>query len=477
VKSLRIAILSSEAVPFAKTGGLADVAGALPKALLAAGADAMLALPLYEQIDRALLDKLVIDNLEVEWLGGLARAQVWYTEKAGAPTFLIDAPGYFARPSVYGFRDDHRRFAFFCRAALALLRRTGASPDIVHGNDWHCGFAVAELRGRRAYDSFYRRTGTLFSIHNMAYQGAFDPAELGSLGFGATELRNAFTMNGTAAALKAGLMTADALSTVSPRYALEIQSPEHGHGLEWVLRARSDRLAGITNGVDYDVWDPGSDPHIPAHYCADDLTGKRICKLELLRRFGLPEDLDRPIIASISRLTSQKGYDLIKEAAGAILDTGAFFVALGSGAGEYEDLLQSMHDHAPGQVGVYIGFNEPLAHHIEAGADMFLMPSLFEPCGLNQMYSMRYGTVPVVRATGGLDDTVEDFDRVRGTGTGFKFGRYTASAMLEKIHEALYCYAEPETWRKIQLSGMRTDNSWQAAARKYLELYQAVLRM
>jgi starch synthase len=477
VKSLRIAILSSEAVPFAKTGGLADVAGALPKALLAAGADALLALPLYEQIDRALLDKLVIDNLEIEWLGGLARAQVWYTEKSGAPTFLIDAPGYFARPSIYGFRDDHQRFAFFCRAALALIKRTGAPPDIVHGNDWHCGFAVAELRGRRPYDPFYGRTGTLFSIHNMAYQGAFDPAELGGLGFGAAELRNAFEMNGTAAALKAGLMTADALSTVSPRYALEIQSPEHGYGLEWVLRARSDRLVGITNGVDYDVWNPGSDPHIPAHYGADDLTGKRICKLELLRRFGLPEDLDRPIIASISRLTSQKGYDLIKEAAGAILDTGAFFVALGSGASEYEDLLQRMRDYAPRQVGVYVGFNEPLAHHIEAGADMFLMPSLFEPCGLNQMYSMRYGTVPVVRATGGLDDTVEDFDRVRGTGTGFKFGRYTASAMLEKIHEALYCYAEPETWRKIQLSGMRTDNSWQAAARKYLELYRAVLRM
>jgi starch synthase len=477
VKSLRIAILSSEAVPFAKTGGLADVAGALPKALVAAGADAMLALPLYEQIDRALLDKLVIDNLEVEWLGGLARAQVWYTEKAGAPTFLIDAPGYFARPSIYGFRDDHQRFAFFCRAALALIKRMGAPPDIIHGNDWHCGFAVAELRARRAYDPFYSRTGTLFSIHNMAYQGAFDPVELGSLGFGAAELRNAFTINGTAAALKAGLMTADALSTVSPRYALEIQSPEHGHGLEWVLRARSDRLVGITNGVDYDVWNPGTDPHIPAHYGADDLTGKRICKLELLRRFGLPEDLDRPIIASISRLTSQKGYDLIKEAAGAILDTGAFFIALGSGASEYEDLLQRMRDHAPRQVGVYKGFNEPLAHHIEAGADMFLMPSLFEPCGLNQMYSMRYGTVPVVRATGGLDDTVEDFDRTRGTGTGFKFGRYTASAMLEKIHEALYCYAEPETWRKIQLSGMRTDNSWQAAARKYLELYQAVSRM
>jgi starch synthase len=477
VKTLRIAVLSSEAVPFAKTGGLADVAGALPKALCGLGADALLVLPLYEQIDRRHLSGQIIDNLEVEWRGGSARAAVWYSDAPGAPTFLIDAPQYFGRPSIYGFRDDHERFAFFCRAALALFKRLGPPPHIVHGNDWHCGFAAAELRARRAFDPFYAQTRTLFSIHNMAYQGTFDPGELHSLGFGAPDLRSAFMLEGAASALKAGLMLSDALSTVSRRYALEIQMPEHGHGLEWVLRARRDRLVGITNGVDYDVWNPESDPHIPAHFNADDLAGKRICKLELLRRFSLPEDTERPVIASITRLTSQKGYDLIKEAAGAILDTGVTFIALGSGASEYEDLLQRMRDHAPRQVGVFKGFNEPLAHHIEAGADIFLMPSLFEPCGLNQMYSMRYGTVPVVRATGGLDDTVEDFDRTRGTGNGFKFERYTASAMLEKIHEALYCYAEPETWRTIQLNGMHVDNSWQAAAQKYLELYAAVTRM
>jgi starch synthase len=477
VKSLRLAILSAEAVPFAKTGGLADVAGALPKALTAAGAEVLLSLPLYEQIDRALLGGMVIDNLEVEWPGRLARAQVWYSDAPGAPTFLIDAPEYFARPSIYGFRDDHERFAFFCRASLALLKRLGPPPLIVHGNDWHCGFAAAELHGRRSYDPFFSRTRTIFSIHNMAYQGAFDPGELNTLGFGTPDLRNAFMMNGTASALKAGLMTSDALSTVSRRYAMEVQTSEYGHGLEWVLRARSDRFVGITNGIDYEVWDPGRDPHIPAHYSADDLSGKRICKLELLRYFGLPQEAERPIVASISRLTPQKGFDLIKEAAGALLETGAFFIALGSGAGEYEDFLQMMRDHAPRQVGIYKGFNDPLAHQIEAGADIFLMPSRFEPCGLNQMYSMRYGTVPVVRATGGLDDTVEDFDRARSAGNGFKFGPYTAAAMLEKIHEALYCYAEPETWRKIQLNGMRTDHSWQAAAQKYLELYAAAARM
>ncbi|PYS51793.1 MAG: hypothetical protein DMF68_03055 [Acidobacteria bacterium] len=473
---MRVAILSSEAVPFAKTGGLADVAGALPKALSENGEDAMLLLPLFEQIDRKYLREEIIDNLDVDWRGRSYRARVFYSDATGAPSFLIDAPEYFARNSIYGFRDDHERFAFFCRAALALFKRLGAPPDIVHLNDWPGGFAAAEIRSRRNFDSYYARTRTLFSIHNLAYQGAFNASDLWILGFG-DDVRDAFMMDGTASALKAGLMTSDALSTVSRRYAFEIQTPEFGHGLEWILRARRDRLVGITNGVDYDVWNPATDPHLPAHYDINNMDGKRECKRALLREFWLPEDLDRPIIANISRLTAQKGYDLIKEAGGAILETGAFFVALGSGASEYEDFLQAMRDHAPRQVGIYKGFNEPLAHRIEAGADIFLMPSLFEPCGLNQMYSTRYGTVPVVRATGGLDDTVQDFDRVSQTGNGFKFEHYTALAMLDKIYEALYCYAEPDLWRTIQLNGMRVDNSWRAAAQKYIELYRRVAQM
>ncbi len=446
-------------MPFAKTGGLGDVAGALPKALRSVGVDATLLLPLFEQTDRKLLGGRIIDNLEVEWLGSTRRASVWLSEEAGAPAFLIDAPEYFARASVYGFSDDHERFAFFCRAALALLKRLGQPPDIVHLNDWPGGFAAVELRARRQSDAFYARTRTLFSIHNLAYHGSFSPGDLERFGFGAQDMRDAFMLEGAASALKAGLMKSDMLSTVSRRYALEIQTPEFGHGLEWILRARRDHLAGITNGVDYDVWNPETDPHITAHFSAQDLSGKRICKLELLRRFHLPEDLERPLIASISRYTPQKGFDLVKEAAGQILSTGAFFVSLGSGSREYEDFFQALRDHAPRQVGVYRGFNEPLSHQIEAGADIFLMPSKFEPCGLNPMYS-------------GLNDTVEDFDRARGTGNGFKFGPYTASAMLEKISEALYCYAEPEVWRRIQSNGMSVDNSWQAVALKYLELYR-----
>ena len=476
-KSLRVAILSSEAVPFAKTGGLGDVAGALPKALQNEGADVVLIHPLHGQTKREHLAEQVFDNLEVEWMGGVRRASVWYSEATGAPAFLINAPEYFMRPDVYGYRDDHERFAFFCRAALALMGRLGPAPDVVHGNDWPCGFAAVWLKAGRPYGGFLSRTRTLFSIHNLAYQGMFDPEDLWRLGFKDGDEQNVFLKDRVASALKAGLMTSDALSTVSRRYSFEIQTPEHGHGLDWLLRMRSDRLVGITNGVDYDVWDPSRDPHLAANYSAEDLAGKLACKLDLLRRFGLPEEPERPVIACVSRLTPQKGFDLIKQAAGRLLEAGAFFVALGSGASEYEDFLQALHDHAPGRVGIYKGFSEPLAHQIEAGADIFLMPSLYEPCGLNQMYSMRYGTVPVVRATGGLDDTVENFDRARGTGNGFKFGPYSAHAMLEKIYEALYCYRQPEVWRAIQLNGMREDNSWAAAARKYIEVYRAVARM
>ncbi len=473
---MRVAILTSEAVPFAKTGGLGDVAGALPKALNAvADVDASLILPLYEQTPRALLRAQLFDNLEVEWLGGTRHAAVWYSEAIGAPTFLIDAPYYFARNSIYGFRDDHERFAFFCRAALALLRRIGPPPDVVHGNDWPSGFALAELNARRSFDNYYARTRTLLSIHNLAYQGGFDPAALGPLGFAYGEVHNAFLADGAASALKAGLLLSDMLSTVSRRYAYEIQTPAQGNGLDWLLRMRRDRLVGITNGVDYDIWNPAADPHIAAHFTADDLAGKRACKLALLRHFHLPEEVDRPIVAIISRLVAQKGYDLIQQAAGRILETGAFFIALGAGAQVYEDFLQSLRDHAPQRVGIFKGYaGEPLAHQIEAGADIFLMPSLYEPCGLNQMYSMRYGTVPVVRATGGLDDTVENFDRARGTGNGFKFQAYSAEALLGSLYEALYCYAEPAVWRTIQLNGMRADNSWQAAARKYVEVYRAL---
>ena len=473
---MRIAILSSEAVPFAKTGGLADVAGALPKALAKHAVDARVIMPLYQQIDRSVLSDAVIEDVPVQWRGQVRPTRVCQSDAAGAPAYLIDAPEYFSKPSIYGYSNDHERFAYFSRAALALVKHLDWQPDVIHGNDWPCGFAMMEVRARRRHDEFFRPIKTLFSIHNLAYQGAFDPTDLWWLGFGEAPDRDDFLLESAASALKAGLVAADALSTVSRRYSQEIQTAEHGSGLDWLLRARRDRLAGITNGVDYDLWNPETDPHIAANFSGDDLSGKLECKLDLLRRFGLPAEPERPIIAIISRLVAQKGYDLIRQLAGEILQTGSFFIARGAGAKEYEDFLQSWHDHAYNRVGIYKGYaGEPLAHQIEAGADMFLMPSYYEPCGLNQMYSMRYATVPIVRATGGLDDTVENFNPIQGTGNGFKFHEYNAGAMLEKLREALYFYSRPEDWQKIQLNGLAIDNSWDAAAQKYVQLYQEII--
>lgn len=471
---MRVAFLSSEAVPFAKTGGLGDVAGALPKALVGQGVDACLIHPLYDTTDRGLLRERLFDNLEVDWLGGRRTVSVYLSDAAGVPAFLIDAPEFFARGKVYGYSDDHYRFAFFGRAALALLGRLGQAPDVLHGNDWPCGFALTWLWAGRPWGGFLGQTRTLMSIHNLAYQGLFDPGDLYRLGFRGGEESNVFMSNGAASSLKAGLMTCDAISTVSPRYSFEIQGPEQGYGLDWLMRQRRDRLVGITNGVDEDVWDPATDPHLAANFSAEDLAGKSECKLELLRRFGLPEELDRPVIASISRLVAQKGFDLVKQVAWQMLEAGAYLVSLGSGEREYESFFQRLKESAPNRVGIYRGFNEPLAHQIEAGADIFLMPSLYEPCGLNQMYSMRYGTVPVVRATGGLDDTVEQFDPETGAGNGFKFGPYNAQALLDQVREALHWYARPDAWRRIQSNGMGVDNSWGAAARKYVRLYHAL---
>lgn len=473
---MRVAVISAEAVPYSKTGGLGDVAGALPKALNQIGVDSILITPCYLQTKGEYIWKTAIDDLWVDWRGSRYPAKAFYSEANGSPTFLIDAPSYFHRDSIYGYTEDYERFAFFNRAALTLLRRLGRAPDIVHLNDWHCGFAAVELASQRRWDAYWRNTRTVFSVHNMAYQGGFAESELWKFGFADDLERNSFLFNGYASAMKAGLSASDILSTVSPRYAREIQTPEHGYGLDWLVRARTERMFGITNGVDYEVWNPETDPEIAAHFNADDLSGKMVCKRALLEQFSLPVELDRPILANITRLTAQKGIDLMVKAAGDMLAAGAFIISLGSGEKHYEDLWQRLRDHAPHRVGIYRGYSEPLAHKIEAGADIFMMPSKFEPCGLNQMYSLRYGTVPVVRAVGGLDDTVRHFDRVNGSGNGFKFGPYRADAFVESLYEALFAYGDKDVWQKLQQNGMREDNSWENAAGNYVELYKLALR-
>jgi len=472
---MRVAVISAEAVPYSKTGGLGDVAGALPKALKAVGVDSVLITPCYWQTKGEYLWNTAIDDLEVNWPGGTYHAKAFYSEANGSPTFLIDAPSYFHRDSIYGYREDYERFAFFNHAALTLLKHIGAPPDIVHLNDWHCGFAAVELAEARRWDPYWRNTRTVFSIHNMAYQGGFGLDRLWDLGFGSEFDRYAFSFNGYGSAMKAGLEVSDMLSTVSRRYAHEIQTAENGYGLEWLTRRRANRLIGITNGVDYEVWNPETDKELPANFNIDNLDGKRECKRSLLQEFSLPVELDRPILANITRLTAQKGIDLMMQVAADVIETGAYIISLGSGEKKYEDFWQSLRDYAPRQVGIFRGYNEPLAHRIEAGADMFMMPSKFEPCGLNQMYSLRYGTVPIVRAVGGLDDTVQNFDAVTGAGNGFKFGPYQADKFLESIYEALFAYADPRVWRTIQRNGMSVDNSWENAAKKYVELYRWTL--
>lgn len=468
---MRVAILSAEAVPYSKTGGLADVAGALPKALKRIGVDSVLITPCYLQTKGENLWHLAVDDLWVDWRSFRYKARAFYSEANGSPTFLIDAPEFFHRSAIYGFREDYERFAFFSSSALSLIKKLGRPPDIIHLNDWHTGFAAVKLAKLRYYDSYWRNIRIVFSIHNLAYQGGFDLNELWKLGFGSEFERNAFLFNGYASAMKAGIAVSDVISTVSKRYSLEIQTPEFGHGLDWLLKLRANRLFGIVNGIDYEVWNPETDPILPANYSFRDLNGKKACKIALLESFGLPVNSEKPIFASISRLTIQKGIDLIMKVASEILRTGAYIIALGSGEWHYENFWQHLRDLAPKQVGVYIGYNEELAHMIEAGADIFLMPSRFEPCGLNQMYSLRYGTVPIVHAVGGLDDTVKNFDAVNLTGNGFKFYQFTPVSFLEKIYEAFFFYYDKELWQRIQINGMKEDNSWENAARKYLDLY------
>jgi starch synthase len=480
---MRVFLAASEVFPFSKTGGLGDVAGALPKALARVGCDISVVTPRYTgmgggpgDVVSADAGQLLFDNLHIPFAGGVKFASVRLTYLDGAPVYFIDNDEYFGRGYIYGYGDfDAERFAFFSRATLELAKRLGPPPDLIHCNDWQTGFIPAYLRRVYNRDPFFVRTATLFTIHNLGYQGLFNPGLLPLLGFGTDVFEQGMEFHGMANALKSGLVFATALSTVSRKYASEIQTPEFGHELDLLLRRRRGDLLGILNGVDYSEWDPEHDGHIAAAYSISDLKGKIECKRDLLGQFYLPEDIDAPILASISRLTVQKGIDLIAESIWRILDTGAYFILLGSGSKHYEDFFQHVRDSRPSQVGVYFGYNTILAHKIEAGADMFLMPSAYEPCGLNQMYSLRYGTVPIVRGVGGLDDTIANFERTTGKGNGFKFYEYAPERLLEKFYEGLIAYHEPQLWRRLMINGMSADHSWDRAAHQYMDAYHKVI--
>ncbi len=465
----KILMVASEATPFAKTGGLADVIGALSPTLRARGAEVAVIMPRYRNINVHGLP-IVYQDLQV-WLGQHSyTANVFRTVERGVPYFFVDSPPLFDREGLYGdatgdYADNDVRFAVFSRAVLTMVRHV-YRPTVLHCHDWQSALVPIYARTLFGADPTYIGIPAILTIHNLGYQGLFPPESLPRMALDGNVFHpDCLEFFGKVNLLKGGIVTADAVTTVSPTYAHEIQSPSLGFGLDGVLRSRAGVVSGILNGVDYTEWDPATDPLIPANYSPEDLRGKRACKAGLLAEFGLPEKPDRPVLGMVSRLVEQKGFDLLQKIEAELFAEDIAFVILAGGNPKYEAWLERLRAAYPGQVGVRIAYDNRVAHMIEAGADMFLMPSQYEPCGLNQIYSLRYGTVPVVRATGGLDDTID-------SSTGFKFREYAGAALLDSIRQALGAFRDRERWTGMMLAGMRQDFSWTASAGQYLALYQ-----
>jgi starch synthase len=480
---LSIVLVTPEAHPFAKTGGLAEVAGALPDALARAGHSVTIVLPRYRGIAIA-AQGATRHHIDVRF--GAHSQPVTIIEQAlkkGVTVALVDVPELFDRDGLYGnaagdFPDNAWRFAVFSRAALEYIRHTGVRPSIIHAHDWQTGLVPVYQKMHFASEPIIGGVPCVFTIHNLAFQGVFPPSTLPGIGLGWEVLDvQAMEYWGQISYLKGGINFSEKITTVSPRYSKEILHPEIGFGFDGILARRAQDLVGILNGIDTQRWNPAHDEFVPASFTAETLDLKRNAKRAVLEAAGLESRdaaLARPLIGLVSRLTDQKGFDLIAAAIEWLLQLDVSWVMLGSGERRYEDLWGAAAATFPGRVSATIGFDERLAHLIEAGSDMFLMPSRFEPCGLNQMYSLRYGTVPIVRATGGLDDTVQDYDPSSGEGTGFKFRDYTPPALLGAVERALATFRRPEAWRRIQQAGMRLDHSWDASAREYVKVYRAL---
>jgi starch synthase len=480
-KRVRILFVASEGLPFSKTGGLADVIEALPKALAALGYEVAVVLPRYRGTKAA---ALVTPSLTIPLANRLRfPAIVDGGVISGVRYFFVDDPAYFDRAGLYGtsagdYPDNAERYSELCRTAIEMVKHVWPA-DVIHCHDWQAALVPVLLRTSYSDDPAVKDIPVVFTIHNMGYHGLFPKEVLERAGIPLGVYHPAgLEFYGNVNFLKGGLIYSDFLTTVSKRYAQEIQTPEYGYGLDGVVRGRADRLAGILNGVDYSVWSPDKDKLIPMKYSAKDMSGKHVCKQALLELFGIaPEYSARPLIGIVSRFADQKGFDLIAEKALELMKEEVSLVVLGSGERKYEELFQALADTFPGRAGVRIAYDNAIAHKIEAGADMFLMPSRYEPCGLNQIYSLKYGTVPIVRATGGLDDTVEPFDLEHGTGTGFKFAEYSGNAMMHAIRQALHHCTDERIWRRIQLNGMAKDFSWKGPAMEYAKVYEAALTL
>ncbi len=476
---MKIVFVASECVPFSKTGGLADVVGALPKALAKLSHEVDVLVPRYRNTPPgSVLPEA--RNLTLPLSSGFRFASVQLGKRSKNLRFcLVDCPEFFDREALYRERgadypDNYLRFAGLCLAALEFMKRSEAPPSIIHCHDWQSALVPVYLRTLYRCDPFFQKTRVVLTIHNLAYQGLFPPDVLPQISIG-WELYNHHVLEfyGKANLLKGGIALADFITTVSPTYAKEIQTKEYGCGLEGALRSRADRLVGILNGVDYDAWNPAKDKLIPARYTPSRLEGKTLCKKALLEKMGVANPaLDRPTVGIISRFDPQKGFDLIAEVAEQMMNLELYVTALGTGEPEYEQLFRELAQKYPEKFLVRVAYDNELAHQIEAGADMFLMPSRYEPCGLNQIYSMKYGTVPVVRATGGLEDSVKAYDRSTREGTGFKFIPYTGAALLETLKEAIGLYHERDHWKQLIQNCMRQDFSWEQSARQYAKIYE-----
>jgi len=480
---MKVAVLASEIFPYAKTGGLADVAGSLPKHLAKAGVEVKVFMPLYREVRSKGLPLLrTASDLSFDWHDGPAVFSVWEEPTAKATVYFIEKNDYFERDGLYGtaagdFPDNGERFAFFCRAALEALKALDFPPDVLHVHDWQAALAPAYLKFVYGDDPFFGRTKTLFTIHNLAYLGLFDRGILGRVGLPPMLFHpEGLEFFGRASFLKSGILYASAINTVSPRYSREIQTPEFGCGLDGLLRMRSDVLSGILNGVDYAAWNPASDPAIARPYSTDDLAGKAACKKQLLEAMRLPFlPRDLPVLGLVSRLAGQKGLDILIDALGGLFSLGLRLIVLGQGEEKIQEALRGAASRTPSFFGLRIAFDDDLAHKIFAGSDMFLIPSRYEPCGLTQMYSLKYGAPPIVRATGGLDDTIRDYDAAAGTGTGFKFVEPEPAALIKAVRRAIALYAQKPAWTKLVREGMASDFSWERAAAEYLALFRKIV--
>lgn len=483
---MRIVVAASEMTPLAKTGGLGDVLGALPRAMAREGHDVRVFLPHYPSIDLAGRKVTRIGGHITVDVGGTpheVNLSVVKDRQRGLEVILVGCDHYFDRPALYvdpetgkDYPDNDERFILFGRAVMESCRAIGLRPDVIHAHDWQAALLPVFLKTHYANDEVFAGAKSVLTIHNLAHQGLFPGERFRLLNlpdalFGAEQPVEFY---GQVNFLKAGINFADKITTVSERYAEEIQTGKFGCGLEGVLAGRKDDLVGILNGVDYTVWSPSRDKNIPYRYHINNLAGKRMTKVELLNTAGLPVRDQSPLVGMIARLVQQKGLDLIAEAADRMLALDLQFIVLGTGEEKYHKLLTMLQERHPDKVRVYLRHDEKLAHQIEAGADAFLMPSLFEPCGLNQMYSLKYGTVPIVNHVGGLADTIEPFDPEKKAGTGFVFNEETPEALLASIEEMVRTYSRRRLWTGLMKNGMRQDYSWGRAVAKYIELFHSL---